>query len=210
MKTNISRAFVLAFTIFFVSCASSYRPINPPTVYYDSHDLKDGVKLSYKYDVLREKGNKKYSKKEDTKGIRVIAVKITNYTDSTINVSDLIFTSGSNEIAPMDPIIIKNSIKQIVPSYLPYLLLTFLKLYVTKVEDGVPNTEYYPIGYVLGPGITIGNMALAGSANEEFLRELNNYNILNRDIQKGETVYGIIGFRNSGYMPISLKFRKYE
>lgn len=108
----------------------------------------------------------------------------------------------------MDPMSIKNSIKQIVPAYLPYLLLSFLNLYVTKVENGVPTTEYYRIGLILGPGITIGNMAVAGGANEDMLKELNNYNILNRDIQKGETVYGIIGFSMTGYRPISLQLKR--
>ena len=175
---------------------------------YDSHNLDDGVSLSYKYDVLREKGNRKYATKEDNKNIRIVAVKLTNNTDSTINVRDITFYSGLNPVIPMDPLAIKNSIKQIVPAYLPYLLLTFVNLYVTKTEDGVPTTDTYRIGLILGPGITIGNMAVAGSANENMLMELNDYYILNKDIHKGETVYGIIGLKAMGYSPLTVKKKK--
>lgn len=112
----------------------------------------------------------------------------------------------------MEPMAVKESMKQIVPGYLPYLLLTFLKLYVTHNNDNnnyknVNNTaiESYPIGVIIGPGITIGNMAVAGSANKKMLNELYQYNIQGRDFQKGETVYGIIGVRDMGYSPISVK-----
>ena len=135
----------------------------------------------------------------------MIAVKITNNTDSIINVGkNVAFYSGQNQIFPMEPMVIKESIKQIVPGYLPYLLLTFTNLYVS---DGT-STETYPIGLGLGPVITIGNMAVAGSANKNMLNELYEYNILSRDIQKGETVYGIIGVRDMGYSPISVKMIK--
>ncbi|NPV51838.1 MAG: hypothetical protein HPY60_11695 [Candidatus Methanofastidiosum sp.] len=67
MKTKISRALILLFPLFIASCAATYKPINPPSVYYDSHELKDGVKLSYKYDVLREKEIKSILKKRIVK-----------------------------------------------------------------------------------------------------------------------------------------------
>ena len=172
---------------------------------YNSHDFQDGVGISYKYDVLRERGNKKYANKETKKGVKLIAVKITNNTDSVINVGrDVAFYSGQSQLFPIEPMAIKESIKQIVPGYLPYLLLTFTNLYVAIGT----STETYPIGLVLGPAITIGNMAMAGSANKNMLNELYEYNILSRDIQKGETVYGIIGIRDIGYSPISVKMIK--
>ncbi len=209
MKKTISKILTFTFVIILSGCAATYKPINPPTLNYNSHDLQDGIWLSYKYDVLREKGNRKYAKKEDKKGVKLIAIKITNNTDTVINVGkDAAFYSGQNQIFPMEPMAIKESIKQIVPGYLPYLLLTFTNLYVTKSTYYSVTTETYPIGLVLGPTITIGNMAVAGSANKNMLNELYDYNILSRDIQKGETVYGIIGVRDMGYIPISVKMIK--
>ncbi len=205
MKNSVLK--ITAFLIVVISsgCASVYKPINPPVINYQSHDLKDGISLSYKYDVLNEKGNRKYSKKENLKGIRVVSLKITNNTDSVINIgNDIIFYSGYKRVLPMDPIVVKNSIKQHSASYLLYFLLTPLKLYVTNSN----SVETYSIGYVLGPGIALGNLALAGTSNTKLLEELNAYNILNRDIKKGETVYGIIGIKERGYNPISIKTTK--
>ena len=205
MKKTISNLLFVTIVVVLSGCAASYRQVNPPTIHYNSHDLQDGIGFSYKYDVLRERGNKKYANKENKKGVKLIAVKITNNTDSVINIGrDVAFYSGNNQIFPMEPMAIKESLKQFVPGYLPYLLLTFTNLYVTNGN----TTETYPIGLVLGPAITVGNMAMAGSANKNMLNELNEYYLMSKDIQKGETIYGIIGVRDIGYIPISVKMIK--
>ncbi len=166
---------------------------------------KDGIELSYKYHVLREKGNKKIANKAYQKDIKLIAVKITNHTDSVINIGrNAIFYSGENQIFPMEPIAVKNSVKQSVIGYLPYLLFTFLNLYISNGN----TTQTYPIGLILGPGLTVGNMVTASSANSNMLYELIEYNIYNRDIQEGETVYGIIGVQDMGVNPITLKIKQ--
>ena len=204
MKKLISKTLMIAFVVFISGCAATYKPINPESLNYTSNDVKEGIGLSYRHNMLQERGNKKYSKKEYKKGVKLIAVKLTNYTDSTINVgNDLLFYSGKNQVFPMEPMVIKKSIKQIVPLYLLYLLLTPLNLTITSGN----STTTYPIGLAIGPGITIGNMAFAGTANKKMLKELNEYNILDKDIKKGETVYGIIGVGNMGYDPISVKLR---
>jgi len=101
--------------------------------------------------------------------------------------------------------VIKESIKQIVPGYLPYLLLTFVNLTTTKEQNGMTEQNVIPIGLVLGPGITVGNMLIAGDANTKLLDELRLYNLIGRDIKPGETVYGIIGVRDIGYSPITVE-----
>jgi hypothetical protein len=63
MKRLISKALILMYSFFFVGCAAIYKPINPPSLNYNSHDLQDGIGLSYKNDVLLEKGNRKYANK---------------------------------------------------------------------------------------------------------------------------------------------------
>lgn len=207
MRRITSSILTLGLLLFLSGCASIYRPINPSTLNYNSHDLQDGIGISYKYGVLSERGNKKYARKEYKKNVKLIAVKITNNTESVINIGkNAAFFSGQNQIIPMEPMAIKKSIKQIVPAYLPYALLTFVNFTVTKTSSsGMPETDVYPIGYGLGPAVTFGNMAMAGSSNRDLLNELYEYNILGRDIQKDETVYGIIGVRNIGYNPLTLK-----
>ncbi|HEY5590734.1 MAG TPA: hypothetical protein VIK55_06910 [Paludibacter sp.] len=205
MKGFISKALIISVIFLLSGCATYYRPINPPTLNYRVHDLQDGIDLSYKYDVLQERGNKKYAKNEDKNQVRIVALKLTNFTDSTINIGrDALFFSGKTEIYPLEPLIVKNMVKQSTPSYLLYLLFTVTTFSFTM--NG--STTIYPIGYLLGPGLTIGNMATAASANRKLLNELNQYDLINRDVKKGETVYGIIGIRDNGFNPISLIITK--
>jgi len=207
MRKSISRILVFTFAIFISGCAASYTPINPAFLHYNSHDTSNGIELSYKYDVLRERGNSKYAKKEDKKGVKLVAIKMTNTTDEVINVNEeVVFYADQNQIFPMEPMATKESLKQIVPGYLPYLLLTFTNL---TIYTGSSATTY-PTGLLLGPGITIGNMAVAGTANQNMLYELYEYNILNKVIASGETVYGIIGVRDIGFSPISAKVKKHN
>lgn len=206
MTNTITKIFAIAIVFILSGCAASYKPIYPVSLNYDSHQSEDGVELSYKYDVLRQNGNKKYAKKEDKRGVKLVALKITNNTQSVVNIGkNLTLYSGNNQIRPMEPMVIKESIKQIVPGYLPYLLLTFVNLTTTKEQNGMIEQNVIPIGLVLGPGITVGNMLIAGDANTKLLDELRLYNLIGRDIKPGETVYGIIGVRDIGYSPITVE-----
>jgi len=204
MKQLILKSTIFLSVIFWGGCASTYKPINPPAVYYSAHDLKDGISFSYKFDVLREKGNKKYYKKEYKKGLKVIAVKVTNNTDTTITIGqDVAFYYGRNELMLVDQVVMKKSIKQIAPAYLPYLLLTFLRLNVYTET----SSDSYPIGLAIGPGLAVGNMICAGTANDNLLSELTRYSLINKEIKRGETAYGIIGIRTLEYPTITLEYR---
>jgi len=205
MKELILKAAVISLFIVLTGCAATYKPINPKSLNYLGSNSQEGISFSYKYDVLRERGNNRYAKKENKKGIKLVAVRLTNNTDTTISIAKHVsFFAGGNQIFPLEPVAIKHTIKQIVPSYLPYLLLTFLNFYVATGN----SVEVYPIGLVLGPGITIGNMATSATANARLFQELNRYNLLHQDIKKGETLYGIIGFARTGYDPIEVKINK--
>jgi hypothetical protein len=113
-------------------------------------------------------------------------------------VNNTAFFNGSTMIFPMDAISTKNALKQSVPGYLFYLLMTPLTL-------SINNSNPYPIGLILGPLLTGGNMLAAGSANNNLYRELVKYDILYRDIQPGETVFGLVAFRNLDYAPLTIK-----
>ena len=206
MKLSFFTAIVmLMIPVFFSSCAATYKNISPERANYSSNDLQDGISISYRYDVLNENGNKKYAKREQRNGVKVVAVKITNYTTSTINVSkDLSFYLGSNQISLLSPEEIKQELKQNSPSYLLYLLLTPMVFQKTD-ENGTEKTH---IGYVVGPGVTLLNIIMASTANQNFLFELIKYDISNSEIAPNETKYGIIGIRDQGYNIITLKRKK--
>jgi len=203
MNNSIKKISIITLMIFISGCANSYKPINPTTLEYNRHNHQDGIDLSYEFEVLRERGNKKLANKEGIYEIKLIAVKITNNTDSILNISkNVAFYSGQNQIFPVEPLEIRKLLKQHVLGYTPYMVLSFLQL---RFND---SGEKYQIGLIIAPIVTGENMSIASKANKNMLKELNEYNILNKDIKKGETVYGIFGVKNIGFSPISVKMIK--
>lgn len=204
MKTIKSASIALFVALLLNGCAASYHRINPQTLNYGGHDIQQGVSISYKHRVMEEKGNKKYAKKEEKSGVRILAVKLTNDSNQALNVSrDLLFYAGNNQVSLMEPTEIFNEIKQQSGWYYAYLALSFMNLYVTT--DKGSNT--YPVGVIVGPGLTVGNVLTSNKANKNLKNELFEYDIVYRDIQKGETVYGLIGIRSSGYGPLTVKVK---
>lgn len=183
---------------FISGCASSYKPLKPDKTQYLNSTEIDQFRFSYKLGVLREHGNKKYAKREDRKAIRLASVKIVNNSPRPVVVGeDVLFYTGDSKLILLDPSILHKELKQGVPEYLLFLLLTPMQL--TTGDDSTP------IGFVVGPGIAFGNMIGAGAANQNFLRELNTFNVINKTINPGETLFGLIGVRDTGYNPITIK-----
>ena len=187
-------------------CASTYKPIYPKAVSYSTGQSSPGLHFGYRHDLLRTTGNKKYAKKEDKRGVRLVAIKITNNTGSTLTYpDDFNLLSSDRSIYQMDPASIHTKLKQGVPVYLLYLLFTPFSLYTHDATGAV--TSETPIGLFLGPGLTGLNMGMAASANKNFLDELKNYNLNNLQIKDGETVYGLIGMPDAGFAPLSLELK---
>ena len=120
MKVYIPIFFALALLS---SCASSYNLIKPERVNYQTNLTEQDVDFSYKYGVLLERGNKKYAKKEAAKGIKVVAVKVTNNSDQSFVLGqDLKIHSNGNSVNILDPKTIQQNLKQ----GSPYLLALFV------------------------------------------------------------------------------------
>jgi hypothetical protein len=209
MKTIFTKSFcLLGMLVFLGSCASTYKPIIPENINYTAKTELDQVLLEYKYDVLLERRNKKYAKREKKRFVQVAAVKITNNSDQAITIGEnTAFIAGTNHFTPLDPTITHSQLKQGVPIYLLYLLMSNGQLiteetYVNGVKTGQKS---FPIGLILGPGLTAFNMIKAGSANQNFLAELQRYQLQNKKIFPGETVYGLVSIPNSSYNPLYLK-----
>lgn len=64
------------------------------------------------------------------------------------------------------------------------------------------------IGFIPGPVLSGGNMLVAANANNNLYKELVQYDILYHDIQPGETIFGLVGFRNLDYAPLTIKLIK--
>ena len=178
-----------------VSCAGSFKSINPSGFQYTTKAENSDAELFYKYDVLRERDNKKYSRKELKAGVRIIAVRITNTTGKTITIGENAkIYSGNSEVRPWPPDLTYKKIKQKVPFYLFYLLLTPTQLTV--------NEDSFPIGYILGPGLAAGNMAVASTANGRLKKEMIDFDVFGKTIKPGETLYGLIGIPEIGFLPL--------
>jgi hypothetical protein len=196
MKCNLISIIVL---MGLLSCAGSYKQIKPANLSYNGQDEVNRISYSYRYDVLRETGNKKYANKELKKGIKLIAVKIRNDTDRVINFrNDIRIFSGDRQVLPLDPKIVHHSLRQPAPLY---LLWGLLWLTINNCDDDDCSVTPIPVGL----GIGLLNVGIASSANKKFLDELYQTNLLDKEIKTGETVYGLIGI--SSEITSQLEFR---
>ncbi|ANQ51337.1 hypothetical protein MY04_3993 [Flammeovirga sp. MY04] len=206
MQTLIKKLSLLIVTNFLLfGCASSYHPIAPQSLSYNSTYKLDDFKLRYEYNVLR---NNKYKKKESKRGIHLVAVEFTNNSDHDVVFGkDVLLVSTSG--AYLDPISTQDAfvgLKQSVESYLLYLLLSFTTFDRTTTDsNGRTESSSFPIGLIIGPGIAGGNMITAGNANAKFKSELEMYDIMNKTIHAGETKHGIVALRTNSYPSLTLK-----
>ncbi len=200
----IKTSFLLIAIALLTSCSSGYKMIQPKSINYVSTNESDGVSLEYKYDLLR----KKYKKKEVTKGVKLVAVKITNNSgkDLTFGRDAILTYEDGTEIYVLENEKVFKTLKQHPATYLFYLLLSPVNLYTSSTSNGrTEQTSSTPIGLVLGPGIAGGNMIAASSANKKFKDEMLEYNINGTVIKNGETTYGLIGIQTNSYDALRLE-----
>jgi hypothetical protein len=138
------------------------------------------------------------AKKADKFDIRIVAIRIVNNSKRVLRYGyNFDFYSGDHKARMLEPDIVSATVKQNVPIYLLYLLLTGMRFETSSAS--------IPIGLVIGPGVAAGNMIVAGSANKNFRNELLENSIIDRDIKPGETFYGLIGITDNSYLPLSIK-----
>ena len=199
-------AFLIIVCLFLSSCASSFKSINPQNIPFSFTDSSDNLQFSYAYDVLSLKKNKKYVKKERKNGMRVVAVRLTNNTDQALRLNqNLKLIVGNNQTVPVDPAIVAQNIKQGTWIYLLYLPLniTFGTTTNTNNYGQVETTG----GTTLptGPVFSLANILIASSANKNFREELKKYSLLDKTIEPGQTVYGLITVHSLTSDPIKFQ-----
>lgn len=195
---------VLLVVILMSSCASSYKTINTKNLNYRSKSTDNNVTLEYKYELL----SKKYKKKEISKGVRLVAVKVINKSNK-----DLVFGSDikliyDDNTSPyiMETDNIYSALKQKPATYLWYLLLAPLQFTTTTTTNNITTTQNsFPAGLIIGPGLAVGNITVASSANKKFKRNLEERNLNGLTIKSGETVTGLVGLKSYDYNAISIK-----
>lgn len=191
-------------------CAGSYTAMQPNRIAtytsVSSAPTAGAVDLAYQYDALRLRGgNKKYVKKEGKKGYHVVAIRLTNNAGRDVNFSrDLTVLSGERPITPVPAAIAGQDLKQGVPIYLLYLLLNLQIGGTRDVQTGVTTGGTF---LPTGPFIAAGNMIGASVANANMRKELETYDLTNRTIKPGETVYGLLSLRETAVAPLRVELR---
>ena len=132
---------------------SSYKMIQPKLINYVFSNENSNVELQYRYELL----HKKYIKKELKKGIKLVAIKITNNSNKDLIFGkDIVLTyENDSEIYLVENKQVYKLLKQSPLSYLWYLLLTPTNLFTTETNSsGIEETtSSTPIGLLLGPGL---------------------------------------------------------
>ncbi len=208
MKTPFNYAFTLYIILIFLTsgCATSYDKIEPQLIKYVSTDnTLEGVELKYKYDVL----TKKYKKKAEKKGVRLVAIQITNSTEREFIYGEnlvLAYDNG-NDAIQLDTQKAIKELKQTVPTYLLYLLLTPVNLFITETNSNgfQEETNSIPIGLVLGPGLTAINVFTASGANGKLKSELSNNQLMGQKIKPGDVIIGLVALRSNNYDALKLE-----
>lgn len=193
--------YFIVFLLTCMGCASSYRQINPYRIVYQDSVASYGAALEYKYDVLRKAGNKKYARKADDKGIKIVAIQFTNLTDEEINFGkDVEILADGEKITPLSPEVVRREVKQVSGLY---MLWSLLWVTISKCENDDCSVTPIPVGLLIGIGNTIG----ASGANKNFNRELEYHNLMNKIVEPGASVKGLLILRTEGEQSLEVRLK---
>ncbi len=206
MKTLKALLAPLAIAFLLCSCASTYHPIEPASLQYLHHEQShEALSLGYRYHILTEKNNKKLSKAEDKKSVRLVAVEITNNSSSPLTFGeDFTLSTNGLQLAPMSQARLYNRLKQKPGFFMFYLSMMQFNITTETTSSYGTKTRFYPIGLILGPAFALGNFFKAKNNNKNFQAELNRYNLTGKVIQPGETVYGLVGLTHFSFNPLEI------
>ena len=104
----------------------------------------------------------------------------------------------------MDPEMVHKELKQGVAIYLLYSLIVLTRTECNELTGECHSSLIFPIGIP----ITLVNVIAAGTANTQFKNELLRYNLLNKEIPDGETVYALVGIPDTGFQPLKIVLKE--
>ncbi|MBP8783118.1 MAG: hypothetical protein KBG96_02705, partial [Paludibacter sp.] len=105
MKKLLFISTICALVMLLNGCAQPYKLIKPQKLNYYASNEHDQIGLYYQYDILRKTGNKKFANNERRKDLKLVAIKVINNSNRTINIgNNAAFFNGNKMIYPLDPI----------------------------------------------------------------------------------------------------------
>ncbi|WP_375434783.1 hypothetical protein [uncultured Hymenobacter sp.] len=207
MFKHFTRLVAVGSILVVTGCAGSYRAIQPDRIAtYQSTATASPVEFSYQYSALIARGgNKKYLKKERKRGYQVVAVKVKNNTGADLLFGrDLELSFGDRPIVPVPAVQAANDLKQGVAIYLLYVLGIGQ---IGGTTDPFTGQTTGGTLFPWGPFVAAGNMIGAGTANANLRKEFVQYDMANKVIRAGETVFGIVSLREGNVAPLNLSLR---
>lgn len=205
MQQALRNLFFFFLLVWISGCASVYHPIEPLIVSYQAPEYTDSIGFSYRYELLREVGNRKYARKEEKAGIRVVAVQIANNSSKKIKLGEnLSLYAGEDTVQFITPHEVRKKLKQRIGFYFLYLAPSF---YNPSVTNGA-SEQVVPLGIIVGPGLTFLNIFIAASSNSNLEKELELYNMQNVVIEPGESAKGLVSISANNSVPLYLRLKK--
>jgi hypothetical protein len=206
MKT-VKFSILLAFVIFFSSCANTYKTINPKSLNYANRQkCNNKLEVAYIYDIYSLTDNARYSKKEKNNNYRTIAIRIKNISDSTRVLTKENFRIYANDIELKSPnnLDYLSTVKQLSALFLLHAFWGPVKVETWTDSNGNSGgkTTYLPIGLAVG----LVNTIIAASANSKHEEEIKSSEIYGIALKPNETFYGIVVLNYSQYDPLSFRY----
>jgi hypothetical protein len=179
----------------------------PSLNYYETKTVNETLRVAYRYHVQEITNNRYYAKKETRYDLASVAVKIENLSSVPITITRKNFKiySGNLEKVVMSPAMYASKVKQRVGVHMLHAL--WGPWGISYSEDTYGKSEvhgyYIPAGLIVG----IGNAVRASNANKENKATLEIYEIWNKEISPGKTLYGLITIESHSDEPLSFAFQ---
>jgi hypothetical protein len=197
------------FSTFLTSCAVRYRTVSPSILQYPVQPGDSSKVVISSISDFNQTFNSRYGKKEFKAGYAAIAVKVTNLKDQPVQLTrenlKVSSKAGEREIITMEEY--TKRVQQVPQAYLLHTLWgPWQWSHVENPAPGQPESTFVflPIGLVVG----IGNMFYAAHANTKHKAALSNNQLIGLTVEPGQTVYGILLIRSSGFEKLRIELKE--
>ena len=191
--------------VYLSSCAGTYQASNPGSFNYKTVQVNEEQKISYAYifDIFEKRGFHKYARKEKHKGVNMVAVKITNNSEQTIDLTPDHFSVASTGMQTLlyAPDEFYKIIRQQKGFYFFWLIgnPTFTTTSGGGTITGNSYSGYYytpptthVYGIPLGTGLAFLNFFIAKHANKVLKADLKQNQLIGKSVEPGGSAYGYI------------------
>ena len=196
MKSPFSFSLGLSLLLALASgCAASYQPIEPATVPFDrfQDDLGGGrAAIAWRYNVLKEAGNRYHARKEQQHGVSMLALRFTNNGQGALLFpEDVWIIAGADTLEPL-------TIQQVDEA---------LRRTTAEDEPGVVEVDAGPL-MALGSGLFKVNKQVRD--NLRLARNLDTHYLQGRQVAPGSALTGLLGLPVAPGTGLKFELKKTE